>query len=507
MTGDRKSRKKYNILGPKLEALRFSLIYLSLGLLWILLSDKILSVFVKDFEVYSHLQLYKGWFYVFITTVLIYFLIYKRGVIIREAFDELKKAAYSDSLTGLPNKTAFLNALDKSTGEGKSFYFAYIDLDNFRYINDTLGHKAGDDYLCFIAKGLSEICNDNEFCSRLGGDEFGIIFSYEADTERIKERLDEIFQKFGKFWKRENHQFFVSFSTGVAKYPGDGSSSSELYKNANIAMNKGKKAGKNTIIFFEEIHLKNVTENVELANDLQEAIENEQLVLYYQPVFDINTMEKIGLEALIRWKSNKRGFVSPDAFIPLAEETGQILVIDRWVLTQTLIMKKKLEEQGINLGLGINLSSKTLMGEINFPYFLNIFDDYDVDFSGITIEITETAIINDIELAIDRIKQLRGRGIKIALDDFGTGYSSLNHLKELPIDIVKLDKSFVGSISENNREGLIIKAIISLSQSLGFEVIAEGIETEEQLRYLQKNGCPFGQGFYLQRPDSIEKLI
>ena len=147
-------------------------------------------------------------------------------------------------------------------------------------------------------------------------------------------------------------------------------------------------------------------------------------------------------------------------------------------------MKKKLEEQEINLGLGINLSSKTLMGEINFPYFLNIFDDYDVDFSGITIEITETAIINDIEPAIDRIKKLRGRGIKIALDDFGTGYSSLNHLKKLLIDIVKLDKSFVGSISENNREGLIIKAIISLSQSLGFEVIAEGIETEEQLIYL-----------------------
>ncbi len=507
MTGDWGKNKKTKIMGPKMEALRFSLIYISLGFLWIILSDKILSIFVKDFDLYSHLQLYKGWFYVFITTILIFFLILKRGIIIKGAFDELRKAAYSDSLTGLPNKTAFLNSLEEYTCKKGVFYLAYIDLDNFRYINDTLGHKTGDEYLGFIAKGLSEVCKEQEFYARLGGDEFGIIFPSEAGSEKIQVRLEEISQHFGKFWKRENHQFFVSFSIGIARYPGDGTSASELYKNANIAMNKAKKSGKNTFVFFEEIHLKNVTENVEMANDLQEAIENEDLILHFQPVFNIITMEKVGFEALLRWKSKKRGFVSPDAFIPLAEETGQIMVIDRWVLNQVLKMKKQLEDNRNMLGIGINLSSKTLMDEVNFPYFLNIFDDYDVDFSGVTIEITETAIISDIDLAIERIKHLRGRGIKIALDDFGTGYSSLNHLKNLPIDIVKLDKSFVGSISENNRESLIIKAIISLSKSLGFEVIAEGIENEEQIKYLQKNGSPLGQGFYLQRPDSIDKVL
>jgi len=507
MTRDVKGDKKNKIMGPKMEALRFSLIYLSLGLLWILLSDRILAVFVRDFEVYSHLQLYKGWFYVFITTILIYILLLKRGVIIREAFDDLKKAAYSDSLTGLPNKTAFLNYLEKHTIEKEPFYFAYIDLDNFRYINDTLGHKAGDEYLSFIAKGLADACEENEFPARLGGDEFGILFPGKASNEDIEKRIEKIFQNFGKFWKKENHQFFISFSTGVAKYPGDGTNPSELYKNANIAMNQVKKSGKNNIIFFEQVHLKNVTDNVELANDLQQAIENQELVLYYQPVFNITTLEMVGLEALIRWKSKKRGFVSPESFIPLAEETGQILEIDKWVLKQTLEMKKYLEEQGKMLEIGINLSSKTLMGEVNFPYFLKIFDGFNVDFSGITIEITETAVIGDVDLAIERIKMLRSRGIKIALDDFGTGFSSLNHLKNLPIDIVKLDRSFIGSISEDNREGLIIKAVISLSKSLGFQVIAEGIENEGQLAYLRKNGCPLGQGFYLQRPDSIEKIL
>lgn len=256
MTRDVKGDKKNKIMGPKMEALRFSLIYLSLGLLWILLSDRILAVFVRNFEVYSHLQLYKGWFYVFITTILIYLLLLKREVIIREAFDDLKKAAYSDSLTGLPNKTAFLNYLEKHTIEKEPFYFAYIDLDNFRYINDTLGHKAGDEYLSFIAKGLADACEENEFPARLGGDEFGILFPGKASNEDIEKRIEKIFQNFGKFWKKENHQFFISFSTGVAKYPGDGTNPSELYKNANIAMNQVKKSGKNSIIFFEQVHLK-----------------------------------------------------------------------------------------------------------------------------------------------------------------------------------------------------------------------------------------------------------
>ena len=327
------------------------------------------------------------------------------------------------------------------------------------------------------------------------------------DKNSISERTSEIVQSFGKFWKQENHQYFISFSIGSATYPEDGISSYEMYKNANIAMNKGKKSGKNTLVFFEDVELKNVTENVELANDLQKALESGELFLHYQPVYNLKTMEVEGLEALIRWKNLKRGFVPPDLFIPVAEETGQILNIDRWVLTKVLDMKKKLEDEGSKLELGLNLSSKTLMSEVNFPHFIGVFDDFNVDFSNVVIEITETAVIDDINLAVRRIHELKEKGVRIALDDFGTGYSSLNHLKNLPIDIVKLDRSFIGSIFGDNKEGLIIKGVISLSKNLGFRVIAEGIENGEQLKYLQENDCPFGQGYYLSPPNSIEKIL
>lgn len=507
MAGDKKAKRKNKLLGPKEESLRISLKYLLVGLLWIILSDKALQLFIKDFEMYSRVQLYKGWFYVIVTTILVYLLVYRRAKIIKSAFADLGRAAYVDSLTELPNKTAFILLMDQYINEKKPFHFAYIDLDNFRFINDILGHKAGDEYLVFISKGLSEGKKLGIIPARLGGDEFGIILPGDLNKKEFEYKLKELIKSFGKFWKINNHQFYVSFSTGVVKYPGDGSNSSELYKNANIAMNKCKKSGKNSVVFYEEVHLKDVTESVRMANELQEAIEKDELMLHYQPVFNLENLEKVGIEALIRWQNKKRGYISPADFIPLAEETGQILTIDRWVVKKVLQMKQTLEEKGKNWTVAINLSSRTLMGEVNFSHFIEIFKGFNIDFSGVTIEITETAIINDVDLAIERINQLRDIGLKIALDDFGTGYSSLNHLKNLPIDIVKLDRSFIRSISGDNRESIIIRAIITLSMELGFDIIAEGIETEEQLDYLRKNKCPLGQGFYLQSPDVIEKIL
>lgn len=245
----------------------------------------------------------------------------------------------------------------------------------------------------------------------------------------------------------------------------------------------------------------------QMANKLQLGIENKEFTLYYQPQFELNTGEILGVEALVRWTHPEEGIISPTEFIPLAEETGQIYSIERWIIKNALQQKKKWEEEGFsNIELSINLSGKTLTSDINFIEIEMILEAFDIDYSNIVIEITETAIISNINLAIERIKRLKKRGIKIALDDFGTGYSSLTYLKEFPIDIIKLDRSFINLIPQEGIATVIVKAILSLACDLKYEVVAEGIETIEQLEYLKLHNCKSGQGFLLSRPLSEEKI-
>jgi EAL domain-containing protein (putative c-di-GMP-specific phosphodiesterase class I) len=271
-------------------------------------------------------------------------------------------------------------------------------------------------------------------------------------------------------------------------------------KKAETANYSAKKTGKNINIYSDEIQ-KDIIEQVQMVNKIQNGIEKEEFTLYYQPVYNLNTNEIIGVEALVRWLHPVNGFISPEIFIPIAEKSKQIYELDRWIINKALQQKEQWEKDGLeHVELSINLSSKTLESENNFQKIEKIITSYKVDYSKIIIEITETVIITQVDLAIERLNRLRSYGLKIALDDFGTGYSSLTHILKLPIDIIKIDRSFIKSIPNGNEETIITQSIISLAHDLNYKVVAEGIETQDQLDYLKKTSCELGQGFLLCKP-------
>jgi len=520
--------QKINI---KNEALTIVVKYGIFGVLWILLSDKILEIFADNFELYRHIQSYKGWLFILITMILVFFLINKRVKLIQNATNEALRAyeelkalneeqillekelmhmAFYDSLTGLPNRDMFVNKIsnyvDKSKEKNK-FAIAYIDIDNFKYINDTLGHHVGDEFLKYIGNKFFSIIKHPDIVARLGGDEFAILINEFETEEKLLIRIDNIIKSLGSTWSSNNREFFISMSIGVAIYPDDGDDANTLLKNSDIAMYVVKKDGKNKALLYEEDTHEDIIWHVHMANKIQKALDNKEFSLYYQPQVELITGRIVGMEALIRWNHPTEGFISPVDFIPVAEQTGQIYILEQGIIEHALIQKKKWEDAGFkDIELSINLSSKTLISDYNFKQIKSILSDFNVDYSKIVFEITETAVISNVDLAIERLNILKNKGLKIALDDFGTGYSSITYLKKLPIDIIKLDKSYINSIPNGGIDVAIVKSILSLTEDLHFRVIAEGIETNEQLEYLKKINCKIGQGFYLGMPSPPEVI-
>ncbi|QGU96375.1 EAL domain-containing protein [Clostridium bovifaecis] len=433
---------------------------------------------------------------------------------IRKYKEEFKYMTFYDALTGLPNYAMLKNEINKLIDKKEKkdkFAITYIDIDNFKYINDTLGHKVGDEFLKYIANNLNAEIEAPNLVARLGGDEFAIIFSDIQSNELLLEKIERIKHNTSKTWSVNKYQFFVSMSIGVVIYPDNGDNITTLFKNADIAMYAAKREGKDKVLFYKKELSENNLWHIQMAHKIQSGIENEEFKLYYQPQFKLNTGEIIGVEALVRWIHPKEGFIPPMEFIPLAEETGQIYSIERWIIKNALQQKKQWEEQGLNhLELSINLSSKTLTSKVNFQQIEDLILSFNVDYSKVTLEITETAIISNVEPVIERLNRLKKKGLKIALDDFGTGYSSLTHLKKLPIDIIKLDRSFIDSIVENSKDTMIVKYMLSLAHDLKYKVVAEGIETREQLKYLKKHYCDSGQGYLLSKPlckEEVNKLV
>jgi len=426
----------------------------------------------------------------------------------RKKYEEkIKYMAYYDPLTGLPNRIMFEQEVSNQIENGnQNFALAYMDIDNFKNINDSLGHHAGDIFLKYFTEKVVQKVKDKGFVARLGGDEFAVFLPGNS-VSSIKDNVEELLNYINRIWTYQNRQFYISVSVGIVMYPEHGKSLSELLKNADIAMYTSKKEGKNRFLFYEEGLMKKQTEFAEMVNNLQQGIDEEQFFLVYQPQYRLWDREIIGLEALIRWEHPKEGFIAPGEFIPVAERTGQIYRLDRWVLRKVLEQKMRLENLGFaDIELAINLSSKTLTSEINFNEWVQILSEYPVDLSKIVIEITETADILYIEKVIERLKILKEKGIRIALDDFGTGYSSLNYLKKFPIDIIKLDRSFINAITDNRVDNILIKNILKLAADLQYEVIAEGIETPEQIQCLINYNCGYGQGYLLSRPHPIDKI-
>lgn len=513
-------------INPTKEAILAFLLYFVFGFNWILWSDTILSFLVKDAETYKKIQIIKGWLYVFLSSVLIYFIVYTRTKILYktlqvvednqlklketlenlfESEEKLKNTIYFDSLTKLPSRLGIELYLENLINQNKKFALLHINFDNFNHINETLGHGVGDEFLVEMSEKIKSIA-PNSMIGRFGADEFGIILDIFEKPDDIKILINDFLKNIEKIWIKNNYEYFISFSVGISLFPEDGLNKILILRNADLALKKAKKEGKSKIVFYSgEIFNYNL-EKVRIKNQLDFAIEKNELILYFQPQYFIKTNEIKGMEVLLRW-NGPQGFIPPDIFIPIAEESGQIYNIEKWVFKNSLDQKLEFENKGLGyLSLSINLSSKTLMSHDNFQDLLNLLKTYNIDFNHLTFEITETDIISDLNLAIARLNKLKELGVKIALDDFGTGYSSLNHLKQLPIDIIKLDRSFTSSIEKNKSDTSIIKSLLLLAIDLGYDVVAEGVETEEQFAFLKSFNCKFGQGYLMSKPVPIDEL-
>lgn len=513
-------------INPTKEAILAFLLYFVFGFNWILWSDTILSFLVKDAETYKKIQIIKGWLYVFLSSILIYFIVYTRTKILYktlqvvednqlklketlenlfESEEKLKNTIYFDSLTKLPSRLGIELYVENLINQNKKFALLHINFDNFNHINETLGHGVGDEFLVEMSEKIKSIA-PNSMIGRFGADEFGIILDIFEKPDDIKILINDSLKNIEKIWIKNNYEYFISFSVGISLFPEDGLNKILILRNADLALKKAKKEGKSKIVFYSgEIFNYNL-EKVRIKNQLDFAIEKNELILYFQPQYFIKTNEIKGMEVLLRW-NGPQGFIPPDVFIPIAEESGQIYNIEKWVFKNSLDQKLEFENKGLGyLTLSINLSSKTLMSHDNFQDLLNLLKTYNIDFNHLTFEITETDIISDLNLAIAQLNKLKELGVKIALDDFGTGYSSLNHLKQLPIDIIKLDRSFTSSIEKNKSDTSIIKSLLLLAIDLGYDVVAEGVETEEQFAFLKSFNCKFGQGYLMSKPVPIDEL-
>ncbi|WP_052353858.1 putative bifunctional diguanylate cyclase/phosphodiesterase [Neobacillus jeddahensis] len=421
--------------------------------------------------------------------------------------------ALHDTLTGLPNRRAFNQELVQRIQQAKKNHenvaVVFLDLDRFKIINDTLNHENGDLLLKKVAKRLNKVVVDmltDYAVYRLGGDEFTFILS-GATKEETTIFVQSIISVFKKSFTLENHELFVTSSMGISMYPADGDSPELLIKNADIAMYSSKESGKNAYTFFSHEMNENYRQKMVLEEALRKGLELDEFIIHYQPKIDIDTNTIVGMEALIRWASSDLGMVSPGTFIPLAEETGLILPIGEWVLKTSCLQNKRWQEQGFRpIPISVNISMRQF-SEGNFVETVKrILDETELDPNYLELEITESISMSNIESVISKLQDLKKLGIAISIDDFGTGYSSLNYLKRFPIDTLKIDQSFVRDIRRNAGNRAIVKTIISMANNLDLDVIAEGVETEAELKFLKENSCKKVQGYFFSQPLTKEEF-
>lgn len=413
--------------------------------------------------------------------------------------------AYYDILTGLPNKASLklhLNRFLELFNEHiETFSLVFIDIDNFKIINDTYGHSSGDKLLLEVSNIIKEVTLENSYLARLGGDEFVILLENYQSKEKIESQVKRISENLEKQFYIDGSKFYVTASIGIANYPQHGTTYSDLMKNADAAMYKAKENGKNCYEFFKKEINDDLNNKLILQNGLRKAIENEEFILHYQPIIQIETGKVTGFEALIRWISPDFGFVSPNDFIQLSEEMGLIIDIGKWVIQNACLFSKKINNgRSEKLSLSINVSPIQLKQLDFVDSVREIIQCTDIDPKLINFEITETALIDNFESCLSILQELKQMGIKISLDDFGTGFSSLFYLNKLPIDTLKIDKSFVDNVDVNNDEKDLIQSIICIAHKLGLNVVAEGVEYANQAKKLEKYKCDMLQGYLYSKP-------
>jgi diguanylate cyclase (GGDEF)-like protein len=419
--------------------------------------------------------------------------------------EELSFMATHDALTGLPNRTLILDRVEQMLARSRRSQTPvaalFVDLDNFKSINDTLGHGVGDELLRAVTARLGGVIREADALGRLGGDEFVVIseeLSLAAGPELVAERLLDALQQPFKLGANKETHLTVTASIGIAA--GDHTSAEELLRNADIAMYRAKWDGKNRYAVFETGMQDAVQSRMELEMDLREALENDEFLLAYQPTINLSDMTPTGVEALIRWKHPVRGVVQPDDFIPLLEETGMIVDVGKWVLEEACTQGAAWRAAGYEIGMAVNVSGRQLDTDQLVADIEGALSHSGLDPSALTIEITETTLMRNVEDTARRLAAIKELGVKIAIDDFGTGYSSLAHLQRFPVDALKIDRSFISGLTHNEEGETLMHTLVQLGKALSIETFAEGIEQQQELSLLRAQDCDSGQGFLFARP-------
>ena len=435
-----------------------------------------------------------------------------RDITDRRALEtELRRRAYHDELTGLANRALFedriLQALAAADGTGTAAAVLFMDLDDFKHVNDSLGHASGDELLRLVSERLRQCVRDQDTIARLGGDEFAVLLAGIGGVADAVTVADRILKELAAPLMVNGQALFVDASIGVALDPAPGQDGRErlqaVLRDADIAMYAAKGAGKHRVEVFESVLHARIVERLQLKSELQTALDDGQLLLHYQPVVELDNDEIVGVEALVRWQHPQRGLVPPGDFIPLAEQTGLSVPLGRWVLREALRQVSIWHRQRLSGALpyvSVNVSGHQLESSGFVEEVAEALADTGVPASALMIEVTESSLIQDSDRNNATLRGLRDLGVRLAIDDFGTGYSALNYLRRFPMDVLKIDRSFVSGVTANAQEAALVEAMIRMSASLGLSVVAEGVEDGAQCARLQELECGYGQGFLFSKP-------
>jgi diguanylate cyclase (GGDEF)-like protein len=426
---------------------------------------------------------------------------------------QLEHQANYDALTGLPNRNLLHDRMRQAVFAQRSpraMAVVFIDLDNFKFVNDSLGHGVGDKLLKGMAERLRAVLREGDTVARLGGDEFVVILNDHTSEEVIFRAMQRIIHEVGLPMNVDGHDLSLTCSAGISLYPQDGGDVETLLRNADAAMYRAKDHGRNNFQFYTSEMNERINERVALENALRRALERNEFLLHYQQKVDLSSSAVAGAEALVRWNHPEWGLLRPERFIPLAEETGLIVKMGEWVLRETCRQTRAWLDQGLAPGLvSVNLSARQFRQEGLVRLVSRILEETRLDPRHLEIELTESMVMQNVPAAIATLHGLKSLGAQLSVDDFGTGYSSLAYLKDFPIDTLKIDRSFVrqigagedaGSGAGASDDGVIAKAVIQLGHALHLKVIAEGVETDAQVRFLRRHGCDEAQGFFYGEP-------
>lgn len=424
---------------------------------------------------------------------------------------QIEKMAHEDDLTGLPNRNQFKKSLDSAiaglTTPGHQIGLLLLDIDNFKNVNDTLGHLLGDKLLQVVAKRIQGILPENCIAARLGGDEFAFIFSEVGDIEEIKEFASDLSFTLEEPVRVEDNLLNISVSVGIVTHTDPECCSNELFKNADIALYEAKRKGKSRFCVYDSSMNKKVQLNQKIENDLHSAIQNNELYTLFQPQICLNSGKVIGAETLLRWKHPELGLIAPDKFISIAETKNIIIDIGYYVIRQACNFSANINEKSdVPITVSANLSLSQFKDKGLLENILNQIMKSKIDPHLLELEITESVAMLSGDDAVEILNQLKGSGIKLAIDDFGTGYSSLKRLKEFPVDCLKIDRSFIAALGDSESDISMADTIIKLGNNFGLKVIAEGVETAEQLKTVHDLGCDIVQGYYFSHPLTAEEF-